>query len=217
MNFFLDLDNDFFGFDNIECVELIRPGTTAPVEVQALRRQVSVREAAASDGAYITSDVQFEIPRSKVCRTPPGVGSLIVSDSGEYFTIYQADKATLKSRYRCWCHAPVIQEELDDIVSLEECTHLRDETDAPYESWTPVETNIRGKVYTDYIKSEVANDQRQRAPKIMIYLDTTVQIEPTWRVRDSGGNYYNISKVMRPTLGRLIALEATSARTPASL
>lgn len=217
MSFFLDLDEDFEVFDNTEEVTLTLAGSNASVEVCALRRQLSVREAAASGGAYTSRDVQFSIRRSKVCKTPPGVGSLITSRDGELFTVYGVDTASLKSRYRCWCREPIMQSSLDQLLSVESPTYSLDEYDAPYTTWVTVHTNVPGKIYVVDTENEVAREDRQFKPKVMIYLVGVNNIEPNWRIKDEAGNYYNVSKVTTPPLGGLVALEATSARTPVSM
>lgn len=217
MSFTLDIDDDFDVFDNTEEVQLTLAGTNVTFEVCALRRQVSVREAAASGGAYTARDVNFSVPRKSVCKTPPGVGSLLVTQDQEYFTIVGVDVASFKSRYRCYCRAPVLASELSELLTIEEPTYLRDRTNAPYESWTPAYANVLGKVYESESQDVIVNEDRQKVPHVMIYLKGQYDIQPNFRIRDSKGNLYLIHRVTTARLGGLMSLEATSARMPASM
>lgn len=217
MSFFLDLDDDFDVFDNTEEVTLTQVGTNVAVEVCALRRQISVREAAASGGAYTAGDVAFSIRRSKVCKTPPGVGSLITTADAELFTILGVDLASLKSRFRCHCRQPIMQTNLDQLLDIQEPQYLLDTMDAPYTEWVTLHQKVRGKVYTVSEANQVARDTRDIDPKVMIYLVDVSDVRPNFRIKDEAGVYYNVSKVTTPPLGGLVAIEATTYRTPLAM
>lgn len=213
----LDLDDDFEVFDNHETVYLTRPGKTEAIKVCALRRQLSVREAAASEGAYTARDVQFSIRRSSVCKSPPGVGGVLTSQENEVFTIIGVDKATLKSRFRVWCREPIIDGDLDDDLTFEKPLTLLDGLDAPYTEWTAVYSNVPGKIHIEDTKNSVSFGARQDTPSAMIYAKNVAEVKPNWRVKGRDGVYYNISKVTTPPLAGIAVMEATSARTPLAM
>lgn len=213
-SFDLDLDDDFDVFDNTETVFITRPGKTEAIKVCALRRQLSVREAAPSEGAYTSRDVAFSIRRSSVCKSPPGVGGVITTLDNEVFTIKGVDKVTLKSRFRVWCGEPVIEGDLDDELTFEEPVSKLDEYSAPYTEWTAVYSNVPGKIHTEETKSMVAFSSRQDAPDVKVYAKNVPEVKPNWRVKGRDGEYYNIFKVTTPPLAGIAVMEASSARTP---
>lgn len=213
MSFFLDLDDDFEVFDNQESVKLTLAGTSTTVVTCALRRQLSVREAAASGGAYTVRDVNFHIPRSGVCKSPPGVGSLLETESSEIFTILQVDKATLKSRFKCTCREPILQSDLDEDLVIESVTYLRDRMNSPYEQWNSRQ-NIKGKVYVNANMDEIKLETRRDMKDVSIYLAGSPEIESNWRIR-KGTETFLIKQITRPRLGMLTALIATPQYTPA--
>ena len=78
--------------DGLEAVTLARRGSTpggtpAPI-AHALRRSVSIREAAASDGRYTTADVTWHLPVAELGQAPR-LGNLIRSGDGRQWTVLE--------------------------------------------------------------------------------------------------------------------------------
>ena len=79
----LDPRTDFFDVvDGLEAVTLLRTGSSNPCMIpHALRRAITVAEAAASDGRYTNTDVRWHLPAAE-CLASPRLGDLIADGSG---------------------------------------------------------------------------------------------------------------------------------------
>jgi hypothetical protein len=97
----LSISTDFADVvDGLSSVQYTPRGSSTPTAVaNSLRRAISVREAAASDGKYTTNDVAFHLQNAVVVQ-----GSVVgatIDDGGTIYTVLDAHYETLASRWRC--------------------------------------------------------------------------------------------------------------------
>lgn len=109
-----DLSTDFRVFDRLESIvyEVRGTSTKQPNGVvtvtgssiqlvpHALLREVTHREAAASNGQLLVGDLRFEIPVIEFSGTPLEHDK--ITSNGDRFLVIAVDKSTLKSRWRIY-------------------------------------------------------------------------------------------------------------------
>src|SRR5689334_17869916 len=100
MSFATDIAGDFAAVaDGLESATLFAPsGSSAPLTA-LLRRAITTKEAAESNGKYTTADFVMHFP---VSAANPIVGGTLVVGSDSY-TILDISKQTLRNRWRCMC------------------------------------------------------------------------------------------------------------------
>lgn len=102
--------------DGIETVALVRrgddPDAPGTVIQNVLRRAVTTREVAASDGRYTTSDVTWHIPAAELAD-PPQVGDMLRDSGGQRWTVLEVAATALGSRWRCTARRLAVVEGLD--------------------------------------------------------------------------------------------------------
>src|ERR1700722_9293913 len=86
--------------DALEPVTLRRADGSGSIALaSALRRAITTREAAASDGKYTTSDVHWHLAAAEL-PVPPRLGDQIIDATGEAWTILETQLATCGSRWK---------------------------------------------------------------------------------------------------------------------
>jgi head-tail adaptor len=164
----LDLSNDFAVFDGAETVTLRGPRTSSGVEPTAvslpgLRRKLTVREIEASGGKYAASDVRWHLPEAEL-PSAPALGSVIVDADGRAWTILEATRVTLGSRWSCTARRWEIAAGLSDLVTVLRATWTKSASGVPVAEWTevrrgavarvqPIEVRVEGDAATMTIRA----------------------------------------------------------------
>lgn len=107
----LDLSTDHLVFDGLE--PIILDGHPIP---DAWRSDLIETEGAPSEGVYLHTDVEWQIP------TPPGivprVGHVIVDGEGRTYNILSVRQPFMDDYYGCTCRQVKIEEDLSSLVTL---------------------------------------------------------------------------------------------------
>lgn len=146
----LDVSNDFAVFDGAEIVTLCEPRSSSGVEpaavtTPALRRKLTVREIEASRGKYTASDVRWHLPDAEL-PTAPALGSLIVDGAGRAWTILEASRVTLGSRWSCTARAWEIAAGLSDLVSVLQATWTKSASGVPLAEWMELRRGAAARI-----------------------------------------------------------------------
>lgn len=116
--------DDYLIFDNRESVELNYRDSGAAVDVEdadggaAVRRAVTTRELATSDGRYTAGDVRFHLPLALV-STAPVPGDWLIDADGVRWTILDVVRGVLKSMWQCTCRALAVTHRLTDKITIQ--------------------------------------------------------------------------------------------------
>lgn len=162
----LFLADDCLLFDNLVLATLTYRDSGAEVSIQnyadgtgmAVRRAVTHREAAASGGRYLSSDVRFSIP-TVLATTQPRPGDVVTCD-GVRYTILEVAKATLGSRWACLTRSLAVTHRLDDRITIQRMTEsvgLHGEPKLSYADWL---VNLAASVQP--IQSDTGENHEQR-------------------------------------------------------
>ena len=163
----------------------------AQVATYTLRRAVSAREVAASNGRYTGSDVNFHVPAGLLPYTAKP-GDLITDSDGTDYRVLDASLETLSSRWKCVCRNPVIAYQLYDLINVEEPALTLDASGAAVRTWTETYRQVHCRVqpeeaavhdsfgtrgqyirYTVYLSKELVIDAREAR---VIWKDLTLDV-----------------------------------------
>lgn len=213
----LDLSNDWTVFDNTKRVTVTKAGTSEVMVVEnALRHQVTRREAADSGGAYTVEDVVWNLPYAQAKAFRPVAGSLLRSETceDEVWFVVEVARSTLESRYRCFCKNCAITPELGELIQIERSTPGRDTDNAPYAVWKPLEVNILARIQEEYSEIAVENERKRRKVSHRVYIAGPVTVQAGDRVV-ADQLTLNVKRVTgKGELGSMIVLDAELADDP---
>jgi hypothetical protein len=190
--------------DSLETVTYRRrgetPGSAGTTVSHALRRAVTTREAAASDGRYTTSDVAWHLPAAELPFTPR-LGDMICDGSGQRWTILSAVHATLGSRWRCLARSLALVFGLDDVLAV-----LRPSgSNSSDPIWTVWRTGIRARIQP----ASTERDGQQTVRQVKIFVAEALGLDATWRLRSARGTIYAmIRETAAERIGELAVIEA---------
>lgn len=183
MSFTLDLSTDFATVTD-GLAKVIVDG----IDVNAcLRRAVSVREAAASGGKYLSTDVAFHLDAQEL--PAPAVGGKITDIDGEW-TILGIDWQTLVKRWRCVARQLKIGDGL--IVTIQAPTYTKGATGSEEATFTNVASGIPARIQLLTSEMEVVNTNRTTKTDARVFFATEQALGAGYRIIGSGGQVLKV-------------------------
>lgn len=186
----LDLSQDLLLTDGLQAVSVRLVGEAFDRQVShALRRDVSIREVAASNGDYRLGDTRWHLPATEFCD-PPTLGSMITDCDGVTWTVLSVGKQTLNTRWACTCRAIEITEGLSQTISIERMKLGKGEYgEQTIEAWVPAYTNLRAKIQPQ--STDIAEEHGRRLARVThtVYVATQVELQAKDRVRCGSKSY----------------------------
>jgi hypothetical protein len=169
----LDLSTDFASITD-GLARVIVDG----IDVDAcLRRAVSVREAAASGGKYLSSDVAFHLDAQEI--PAPAVGGKITDVDGEW-TILGIDWQTLVRRWRCVARKLSIAGGV--LVTIQRATYVKGATGAEEPTWVNAATNVLARIQLGVAEMEVVNTNRTSVTSATVFFAAEQTLGPSYRI-----------------------------------
>ena len=153
-----------------------------------LRRAISTREAAVSEGKYTTSDVRFHFPSSSLASAPK-LGEHIIEGDGTAWVILEVGKETLGYRYRCTCRALAIVAGLDQLVDIERATFSVGEHGERVPTWGKIHAALAAKIQKLDARPQPDRGQRFMAATHAVYFAVQKDIQANDRVVWQGTAY----------------------------
>lgn len=183
----LDLSHDFAVFDGAETVTLRGPRTSngvepAAVSLPAMRRVLTVREVEASRGKYAANDVRWHLPDAEL-PTGPALGSVIVDGAGRAWTILEATRVTLGSRWSCTARAWEIAAGLSDLVTILRATWTKSASGVPIAEWTEVRRGAVARVQPLEARVEADGESVTLRATHRCFLAEPIEMATEMRVR----------------------------------
>lgn len=184
MSFNVDIAGDFG-----DVVDWLNPATVDGTEVDhCLRRAIDTKEAAASGGKYLASDVAFHVDIAERA-TRPAIGGSIVDDDGTW-TILSVAKQTLANRWRCVCRLLWIDPTLT--VTIQKATFAKGITGANEPTWTTLASGVVAKIHIEEREVESTRANRTTRTRANVYFAAPQAITVACRVVASDGAIYKI-------------------------
>ena len=190
----LDLSSDFVQVaDRLEAVTLRRGGGAAAVAVpSALRRAVTTREAADSNGRYTASDVRWHLAAAEL-PSAPGLGERIVDASGECWTILETRRATCGTRWECIARNLALVGGLNAYVTILREVAAKGRGGAAETTLVTLAAAVRARVQE--LSSRRAEEHGRQSGLIAakIYLAEPVLVDGACRVQTADGTLYEVT------------------------
>lgn len=205
----LSLSADYLIFDGLEAVTLTDPANGDTLSVaSALRREVKASEAGVSNGRYTQHDVKWEIPVT-LATTAPRMGGSITDGDGTIWKILAVDKATLGTRYRCWCRQLQIPADLSQTVDIELGTPLPSTTGMYSFRWETVYSSLAARIQPIEQTDTREGERRILEQSFRVYLGQDVIVDARHRVYEplTGRRFRVLRVVNRESLTELPHLE----------
>lgn len=195
--------------DGTEPVTLLRRGQTPGTAVaHALRRAVSIAEAAESDGRCTASDVAWHLPCGEVAPAPR-LGDVIIDTSGHRWTILEVRLTTFASRWRCPARNLVVVYGLGDTIAVLEAVYAKGEGGAAEATWRTWRTGIRARIQPMAAGFDAQQGARPPAARCQIFVADQLELGPQHRIEGPDGTVYRIVAVSgAQQLGQLQTIEA---------
>lgn len=171
------IELDFAG-DFAAVVDGLKRVVVDGIDVNAcLRRAVSVREAAASGGKYLTSDTAFHLDVAEIPE--PSIGGKITDVDGEW-TILSVDWHTLVNRWRCVSRKLSISGGVT--VTIQRATYAKGTTGAEEPTWATLASNVSAKVHLLSAEVETENTNRTSRINARVYFAAAQSLGPADRI-----------------------------------
>ncbi len=176
---------------------------------RALRRSVTSRELDPSEGRLVSMDViwHLPIPTVGILRQAPDLGGTI-HDGDEEWTILNAVKETLSTRWRLTCRNLSLVFDLSEAFRIERSYTKRGEAAEAVPVYRTVATGVPGRFQPDAGTIETAQDARVLRQTGSLFLGHHYDIDARTRLVGPDGAHYGVNRVTRmERLGEPLTLD----------
>ena len=174
----------------------------------ALRREVTTREAIASNGKYTTADTRFHFPISSVDASPK-LGDTIEDADDEYYTILEVQRATISRRFKCVCRNLAVVNGLDSIVTIEKVTYSKGTQGARERAWATWR-KVKARIQPIAAATEKAAGMQRTMERYAIVCAVDAAIDNSYRFKGPDGTLYQFESFTgSEELGGLQTVEVT--------
>ncbi len=209
MSGLFDVQTDFATVaDGLEAVTLVRrEGRSTPL-AGALRRAVTSREAAASDGKYTAADVRWHLAANEL-DAPPQLGDQIVDGEGESWTILHTRLATVSSRFECVARNLTIAAGLDTLITIRRERITKGPSGAAERSWEDYRSGVRAKIQEQAATRSEQHDRQSGIVTARIYVAEQIEVDNGFQIVARDGTTYEVTGFESPDeIGKLFVINA---------
>ncbi len=209
----MDPTSDFAAVcDGLEAVTLCRrgsiPGGPGTVIPHALRRQVTTREAAASNGKYTANDVTWHLPAAEL-HDAPRLGDVVLSGEGCQWTVLDVQRTTLGSRWRCTARNATVVYGLDDCITIVKAIYRKGAGGAAEPTWLPWKTGVRARIQPAEMRVGSQHEAREATTRCQIFVAEELVLDQTHRIQAADGTLYKVLGTSRAQrIGELLTIDA---------
>jgi len=208
-----DPSDDFVDVaDGLESITLNRRGSDAESITNALRREVTTREAAASNGKLTTADTRWHFPVSAV-DSIPALGDVVEDASGNQFTVMDVQEATLGKRYKCATRNVAVVYGLDSVVTIEKATYSKGTQGAMERTWTTWK-KVKARIQPSTAQAETSAGMKRTEKRYQVLLATTCDVDNSHRIKAADGTLYKFAGATQADqIGQPQIIEVTKWQT----
>jgi hypothetical protein len=170
------------------------PGAPGMVVPHALRRAITAREVAESNGRYVAGDVAWHLPAAELVEVP-AVGDRIVDAAGRRFTILAVQQATCRTRWRCAARDLVLAHGLGETVTILKATFTKGTGGAAEAAWSVWKTGVASRIQPVAASVGTQHEAQRTANRYRIFLAENLVLDHTHRIQDPDGRLYRILAV----------------------
>ena len=178
---------DSIADDFASVVDWLKPVTVDGTDVDAcLRRAVSTREAAASGGRLLTSDVAFHLDATEY-EDRPAIGAAIVDADGSW-TVLEVQWHTLAKRWRCLSRQLYIDpNEPTNRVTIQRPTYAKGTSGAIEPTFATLASNVLARVQLIETEVDRSYGNRTATTSAKVYFAAAQSLAPADRILRSDG------------------------------
>ncbi len=193
--------------DQLEPVTLRRADGSGDLLLPgALRRAVTTREAAISDGRYTASDVRWHLAAVDL-DAAPRLGDQIIDGAGEAWTILEARQATAQSRWECTTRNLAIVGGLNSYITIRREVISKDASGAVERTWQDWRTNIRARIQEQSSHRDEQHGRQAGYVAAKVYLAEQILVDNSHRIIGPDGTEYEVIGYESPdTIGSLFVI-----------
>jgi len=170
MSFALDIASDFADVvDGLSAVGLKNRAGVQSSLSHVLRRAIRTREAAASNGRYLASDVTFHVPITEQSRQVRPGWQIVDADGA--WTVLEIGGETLSNRHRFVCRNVALVYDLTETVHLQLATWTKNADGVQEATWATVQEAIPCRVTILSADNETEHGLRSQPKQAVIYLE----------------------------------------------
>jgi hypothetical protein len=209
----LDLSTDFVtAADGLESVTLRRrgqsPGGPGVVVSHALRKSITMREAAASGGRYTASDVVWHLPVAELPEAPR-LGDVLRDSSGRRWTVLEVAHTVLGTRWRCASRNLAVVHALDDTITVLRAVYAKGDCGAAEAVWRPWKTGVRARIQPVAAEIAANHQARQTSTRFRIFVEDDLVLDHTHRIQGPDGTIYKVLATRAAErIGELCSIDA---------
>jgi head-tail adaptor len=210
----LTIVDDLEHFDGLEPVQLFAPQATTPVGVNAaLRRRVSVQEAAASNGAYVETDLKWHLSTREIDAAPE-VGATIRDVHGGDWTVLRVEGHAAAGSWKCWCRNVAISARLEQRITIQRAVWRAAASGAPQAHWIDLQTDVPARIQPLAVAVEVRHAHRTARVTHHIFIAEPLSIDDQHRVVYEGSVYHVVGSETSQRIDRLMTILAEQSPWP---
>lgn len=207
-----DFTHDYLFLHDLEAVTLRRISTPASDDVsvgKAAKSPLSLREMAASNGAYVSEDVTWLLPERELSSAVPTPGDKIEDATGTVWTILSRSFDDVGRDYLCVCRDLILVNGLRDLVTIYRPTNSKDSSGNRVPSYAAVAeyTNLPARVQEQDGSRESIFGKQGLLRKFTVYLETRVVVNAEDRVVANGVTYQITSYRSPDRIDQLMELD----------
>lgn len=205
-----DLQTDFAAVaDRLEAITLQRADGSGVVAISAaLRRAITTREAAISDGKYTTADVRWHLAASELAE-PPQIGDQIIDDASEAWTILETKSATCGSRFECIARKLAIAGGLNTLVTIRREVATQGTSGAVERTWEVYRINVRARIQEQAAERSEQHGRQSGVVTAKVYLAEQILVDNGFQIVAADGTLYEVTGFESPdSIGSLFVINA---------
>jgi head-tail adaptor len=206
----LDVQTDFSAVaDGLEAVTLERADGAGSVAISAaLRRAITTREAAISDGKYTTTDVRWHLPAAGLAAAP-GLGDRIVDGNDETWTILETQLATCGSRFVCIARNLAVAGGLNTLITIRREIATKGTSGAVDRTWEDYRINVRARIQEQTAERAEQHGRQSGVVTAKVYVAEQILVDNGFQIIAADGTVYEVSGYESPDdIGRLFVINA---------
>jgi hypothetical protein len=185
----IGLGDDLKYLDGVEPVSVAPAGGGAGMAVDhAVRRRVTVEEAAASGGAVTMADVRWHMPKTELSQ-PPAPGAVITDGDDAAWTVLRVDHDVLGTVWRCWCRSLAVADALSQSITLQRAVWRVGPSGAAVALWVDDQVNVPARIQPVRETIEVVHQRRTARVTHKVYVAAPVAVDDNLRVVHAGVAY----------------------------
>ena len=184
-------------------------GSGSTAVASALRRTVTTREAAASDGKYTTSDVHWHLAAAEL-PAPPRLGDQIIDATAEAWTILETQLATCGSRWKCTTRNLALTGNLNAYVTILREVATKGPSGAVEPTFVPYASCVRARIQELSAVRDEQHGRQSGSVKVKIYLAQQILVDNGNRIQAADGTLYEVTGYERAdSIASLFTINAT--------